>query len=394
MQSDRGLTVSDTNLNKRQFENTYHLPRKMSCRICDQGDSIKICEKRQKVWDSPPNGIIANYEEMSTDGPPIYRRLFKKFQRQPDQNSKILIPHNDADTPEGDPFGAWIATYNTHTAEGRPYYHHFFVQVEADGPADKMKVKENDELVLLNGHFVPNISHDDLLNVFHKVKVDGKTRLYLVIRRKREDVAKNKKWEWIETSAVLAPDHRSTNDERYKSLGDDDIIVLHYQYKVPGTQLFIAISGDRVLADVMTGYPDQDETKHILTKAKHVNCPDETIKFTATLSDKKMDSYIGMNDSNEIILMHKPIWFEMTYEGSNVVFSLNEKYLACNIGAEKVETKENKFGFEKVPYEYEDHPDNSFNKSDSVKTLTSRSDSGYYSLADPVEIPSDKLSCH
>lgn len=46
--------------------------------------------------------------------------------------------------------------------------------------SDHRIFRNGDELALLNDIFVPEKTHDELIDIFHHVKVDGNTRLTLV----------------------------------------------------------------------------------------------------------------------------------------------------------------------------------------------------------------------
>ncbi|XP_045200116.2 uncharacterized protein LOC123554203 isoform X1 [Mercenaria mercenaria] len=284
---------------------------------------------------------------------------------EPDQKSTIYIPHKNADKPIGDEFGADVWTYQTVQKDGTIYYQHFFVNVKHDGPAAKMKIHDNDEIVLLNTIFVPNFTHTKVLNLFHLVKVDGKTRFELVLRR-LEKVGSKKEWEWIDTSAILAPDHRHDVDTypevekpKLKKLKSNEYAVksFHY-YKVPGTQCYLDIEHNAVVASVFTD-TDADKTK-IICRIDQYKFNKETgkIEFTAALCSEKMSKYIVVGTDRQIKVDDNPMWFEMTTILPNIMFKINGLFLACNTETHRIETHDTEYMFEEVPIKGGiDHPD-------------------------------------
>lgn len=63
------------------------------------------------------------------------------FFKEPSEKSNIYIPHKYADEPQGDKLGVQIWTYIIKLKDGTIYHQHFFVGVDKDGPADKMKIR-------------------------------------------------------------------------------------------------------------------------------------------------------------------------------------------------------------------------------------------------------------
>lgn len=339
------------------------------------------CSWATDSWNSPVEEKLIKYGTL--DVPRPYSLIPWISNEKHDSNSKILIPHPNADSLDGDSFGARIVTYNITPKDGHPYYQHFFEEVNAKGPAVKMKIQEWDELVFLNSAFTPSLNNADVLNLFHHVKVDGKSRLDLIIRRiiinKRDGEKKstnrlgakklNDIYEWIETSAVLAPveihfadlnsDRIKVENEKCHTVNQDGFEPFVCRYKVQGSQLFLDIRETGVEFHVITD-TDADKTMCITTNVRvHANTDpgDPHVSFEAALSDVTRTRFIGMNDDNNIVLMNTPFWFEMVGV-SEVSFSRNNRYFACNRVTGSAETKTCKYTFIKIIPKCHDHPDN------------------------------------
>ncbi|XP_045200117.2 uncharacterized protein LOC123554203 isoform X2 [Mercenaria mercenaria] len=360
---------------KRKFLNTYP-PAKCSCCYITNDrdleiDTILAMETTEKCLKHAPNGVPASFTQTTPDSSPLPPKesvlhvFGLRHNKEPDQKSTIYIPHKNADKPIGDEFGADVWTYQTVQKDGTIYYQHFFVNVKHDGPAAKMKIHDNDEIVLLNTIFVPNFTHTKVLNLFHLVKVDGKTRFELVLRR-LEKVGSKKEWEWIDTSAILAPDHRHDVDTypevekpKLKKLKSNEYAVksFHY-YKVPGTQCYLDIEHNAVVASVFTD-TDADKTK-IICRIDQYKFNKETgkIEFTAALCSEKMSKYIVVGTDRQIKVDDNPMWFEMTTILPNIMFKINGLFLACNTETHRIETHDTEYMFEEVPIKGGiDHPD-------------------------------------
>ncbi|XP_045200542.2 uncharacterized protein LOC123554445 isoform X2 [Mercenaria mercenaria] len=271
--------------------------------------------------------------------------------RKPEKKSHILIPHNRADKPEGDDFGAYLCTFKDKLKDGSVYYRHFLVDIDDAGPADQMKIDNNDEMVLLNENFVPELTHNEVLALFRDVKVDGISRFTLVLRRVRA-----KKWEWIETSAILAPD-KHTDDHpvvervEFKELRGERIEVpkSKHLYKVPGTQQYLDICDGKVSIDTLK-HDDSDRTKIITKRAKYWQDDGDQIhiNFAAALCDEEMKWYIGI-DRDKVVLKREPVWFKMIKVGSKIRFQFNKRYLGYDLENDEVKPEVSQCVFAELP---------------------------------------------
>ncbi|XP_045200547.2 uncharacterized protein LOC123554447 [Mercenaria mercenaria] len=271
--------------------------------------------------------------------------------KKPDQKSDILIQHNSADRLEGDEFGAHLCTFKDKLKDGSIYNRHFLVDIETGGTVYQMKIDNNDEIVLLNEEFVPELTHNEVLALFRGVKVDGISRFTLVLRRVR-----TKKWEWIETSAILAPD-RHTDDHpfvervEFKELRGEKIEVpkSKHLYKVPGTQQYLDICDGKVSIDTLK-HDDSNRTKIITKRAKYWQDGGDQIhiNFAAALSDEEMKWYIGF-DRDKIVLKREPVWFKMIKVGSKFRFKFNKKYLGYDLENGEVKPEVSQCVFAELP---------------------------------------------
>ncbi|XP_045200548.2 uncharacterized protein LOC123554448 [Mercenaria mercenaria] len=318
--------------------------------------------------------------------------------KKPDQQTNILIPHKYADKPEGDDFGAALCTYKDYLDFGNIYYRHFFQKVEPNQPASKMKIKDGDELLLLNEVFVPALMHREVLNLFHGVKVDGKTRLSLVIRRKLI----KQKWEWIETSAVLSPENQiyadlecrklarvkpicrpmsklsyqvhgtekylgyrdgedwignkrrtppAVTDLKYNEVDGDKIIyrpMSQHFYKVPGSEKYVDIRDCKVWIDTMNS--GDNKTKIIWKHPKIWQADTEGhINFATTLCDMTKKWYIAIDPEDQITVEPDPVWFKMIKTGSNIRFQFRKLYLGYNLKNDEMQAQVTDYLFEELP---------------------------------------------
>lgn len=300
-------------------------------------------------------GIPHDYVDTCKQSPAVsevkcFCAILKRSKR-PDAESGIRIPHSKADTPEGDDFGALLGTFEEKRKDRGVYYRHILVKVNPHGPAAQMRLETNDELVLINGDFTPYETHEETLGLFRDVKVDGKTRFTLVIRRLDED----KEWEWIETSAILSPDkdHEHLPDVKpvaYKQVRSEQIEVpkAEYLYKAPGTQKYLDICDGKVSIDILNG-SDTDRTKIIWKRAKYWMDNDGHIDYAAALKDITETWYIGVNEQSQIVLCKEPVWFKMIKQGSKVRFQFKETYLGYDCTSGHVKASVDTCVFEELP---------------------------------------------
>ncbi|XP_052218111.1 uncharacterized protein LOC127835714 [Dreissena polymorpha] len=169
----------------------------------DEADTIDVSNVFEHPIDPSQEHMPEDYVNSSSRTQPSAKRgIFFKSEPKPDQTSMILIPHAyQTDKEAGDYFGATLYTY-TWSSEQKFKYQHLLKDIKGGYPAQKMSICKGDELVFIGQTFTPNLDHTAVLNCFHHdVKVDGKTRFCLVLR-------KSEKKQWYETSAILSPNHR------------------------------------------------------------------------------------------------------------------------------------------------------------------------------------------
>ncbi|XP_045200532.2 uncharacterized protein LOC123554444 isoform X2 [Mercenaria mercenaria] len=316
-----------------------------------------IYTKQLQEWKLPsvPNEVPQDYADMSPRKLPTEQRVkycgMSLKRQKPDQQTKILIPHKYADKPEGDDFGAALCTYIDHLEYGKIYYRHFFEKVEPAQPASEMKIKDDDELVSVNDFFVPVLPHTEVLNLFHHVKVDGKTRLSLVIRRKLS----KQKWEWIETSAVLAPEKEknppAVTDLWYNEVEGDKPIerpMSKQLYKIPGTVKYIEIRDGKVQIGIMND--GNNRTMIIWKRTKFWQVDSEGhINFASTLCDVTKQWFIAIDQNDQIVVQRAPVWFKIFKVGSKIRFQFHELYLGYDLENNKLKAQVTDCLFEELP---------------------------------------------
>ncbi|XP_060604320.1 uncharacterized protein LOC132757144 isoform X2 [Ruditapes philippinarum] len=296
--------------------------------------------------------------------------------RTPDARSDIYIPHTGADKPMGDEFGARLITFRDNRKDGSPYYRHFLERIVQNGPADQMRIDDRDELVLVNEKFAPQFTHDAVCDMFRRVKVDGKTRFTLVIRRIQEN--RKRKWEWIETSAILAPDktieeHPTIENLKFKELESDEIEfpISQHLYKVPQTQQYLDVCDGSVKLGVMKGNKS-DRSKVIWKKAKYWqdNNDDIHINFAAALVDYTKKWYIAI-DGGKIVLKKEPYWFKMITIGGKIRFQADDVYLGYDTTRCEVKPEVSQCTFEELPA---NDVDNEINADEHFEILPENAD--------------------
>ncbi|XP_053404344.1 uncharacterized protein LOC128558592 isoform X2 [Mercenaria mercenaria] len=345
-------------------------------------DVIYTKDLQEEMLEHAPEQVPDDYVDMSprqlpTQHKTIYFCMIHTGKQKPDQESNIVIPHKNADKPEGDDFGAKLWTFIEKKRDGSVYHRHLLVHVVPTEPAGQMRIEDNDELVLVNDVFVPVLTHTEVLNIFHHVQVDGKTRLLLVVRR----VKTKKKWSWIETSAILTadkspdegpvveyPEYKRFKGERYEMPKSKHI------YKVPGTQKYLDISDRGICVDILQN-DSPDKTKVIWKRCIYKLVDNEGhIDFAAALSDETMMWYIGINQrTNDIILKNKPEWFKMITSGSNIRFQFKDQYLGYDRESGQVKAQTSNCVFEELPASELQARDTSECVPENISETTSRS---------------------
>lgn len=275
------------------------------------------------------------------NGPPKQTRLIAK--------KRIHIPHWSYGRLEEDEFGASLYTFEDTVRDGVKYYRHYLEKIKPDSPAEKMGIEEKDEIVLLLGCFVPDKKQQNVLKLFHKIKVDGKTRFVMVIRRRRV------KWVWLELSAILAPEMETEQypivekpESKTLSSNSHELSETPRFYKVPGSELYLQINNGIVSVDVMNGRTD--ETK-VIWKREYVYQAGgtEDFKFEASLADETKKLYVTIDRNKNIVLDSKPQLFQLFVLGDKVRFRANDTYLGCDRAAKQVKAQVSNCEFQEFP---------------------------------------------
>ncbi|XP_052214799.1 uncharacterized protein LOC127833537 isoform X2 [Dreissena polymorpha] len=274
------------------------------------------------------------------DQPSAPSGLIIKTDPKPDQKSVITIPHAyQTDTEAGDYFGATLYTYTR--PSGKKYkYQHLLKDIIDGYPAQKMRIREGDELVLIGQTFTPDLNHTEILNSFHHdVKVDGKTRFSLVLRKSEK---KKSSWYWYETSAILSPDpkqHPHTEVPIVKDLKIGPAKTTRVTQKIvfsiydSSLYMFIDQSG-------IHGVPIErvDRPKYV---NKTVEISFNPLARKAALFGMDGTSYVSLDvrtDGQRDIRIsneEKCTWFEYEATGVDNKFHVNDCFLAYD----KVENK-------------------------------------------------------
>ncbi|XP_045190256.2 uncharacterized protein LOC123547321 [Mercenaria mercenaria] len=368
-----GNEINRTRFERQQSCNLYRTQKSSSNtkynQSGDEVDGIYLMERCEIIMSKAPKSLPASFNKMSPDEQPLLsdRTILHRFgivNDKPGQKSSIFILHNYEGRPVLDEFGAELWTFQSSRKDGIVYNHHFLVNVKTDGPAAIMKISNYDEIVLLNNSFVPDLTHTDVRNLFHKVKIDGMTRFKLIIRRVVE-VRSKKQWEWIDTSAVLAPDAFQKHDNyptveapKVTQLPGDVYEMRTIQFfKIPGTQYYLDIKNESVVADVLTN-TDADKTKRICKILRYSMKSDGLLHFTAALCSTINTRYIVVGQGNQIELDKNPMWFEVLNTGNNIQFKMKDMFLAFNSKTLKIEVGHSEYMFSEFPAdEGLDHPD-------------------------------------
>ncbi|KAL4220281.1 hypothetical protein ACF0H5_020689 [Mactra antiquata] len=359
LSTDRVIT-HEVDITRKQFSATYPPSKKFSLDDIDlEMDIIEAKKIKEKQLQQAPENVDTAYSDMKPkkiNDPliacscvPVDILVTKT---KPIGESYVQIQHLVNETLLLDDFGAELKTYKTHTPDGHQYYRHIFKDVLPNSPAKEMKLREECEIVLLNGVFVPDLDHNEVLKLFIDVKVDGLTRFELVVRYV-DKVEQKKTWVWFETSAVLddsTPDHErghsypTVEDERYEVLPDKQTeIKMICRLRIKGTRWFIVIGSDSVSFSLkpstlrVNGRYKQDESGNVT--------------FTATICDMDENNYIALSE-NTVTIIHTPYWFGMQQTGSNFVFRSDGKFLVYDMRRNMLSTSNteaNKYcQFEKI----------------------------------------------
>ncbi|KAH3807729.1 uncharacterized protein LOC127834969 [Dreissena polymorpha] len=286
---------------------------------------------------------VSNVREQPIDPrtlPSAKRGLFFLSKPKPDQKSVILISHaNQTDTVAGDYFGATLYTYTR--PSGKKYkYQHLLKDIIDEYPAKKMRISEEDELVIIDKTFTPHLNHKQVLNSFHHdVKVDGKTRFCLVLRRDKKQSSR----EWYETSAILHPDHRSQHNDAApiaKQLKWLNLGLNPQPIRFPPQQIHFSIYDCSLYMFIdqcgIHGVPiERDDDSIYVNKIVEVSF--NKLSCKAALYGMDGTSYVQIDDQRKIRISGESIctWFGCEKKGSDNKFFVDD----CFLSYDKIEKK-------------------------------------------------------
>ncbi|XP_060604318.1 uncharacterized protein LOC132757143 [Ruditapes philippinarum] len=279
------------------------------------------------------------------------RRRPNTTKRPPEQETQIIIWYDE----KQEDFEATLQTYKTFEKNGDIVYRHFLVNVSKTGPAGQMRIENYDEILVMNEEGVPDKTHDEVVGIFNKVKVDGRTRFCLVLRRKPTG-----KWVWIETSAVLAPESTRLPDNqpivektKFQSLDNNYIeSATNNRYKISGTQRYLAIRDQRVMTSVLTD-TDNTDANMMCKVQRYWQDGEGRVYFQAALCDEKRRNFIGVDREKNIIVKNEPEWFDISELGSEVQFKIDDLYLGYNEQEDQVDAQPSAYLFQEIPGEVE-----------------------------------------
>ncbi|XP_045200520.2 uncharacterized protein LOC123554437 isoform X2 [Mercenaria mercenaria] len=265
----------------------------------------------QSVQCCTPDEVNSDTEEKQCCSKCFIKCCSLKWKIKPvEEKSKILIPHNNDDTARHDNFGANLCTFKESRTDGSVCYIHYMEDVDTGEPAGQMKINNEDEFVFVNEDFVQDMTHQEVMDRFRNVKVDGTTQLNLVLRRKNI---------WVKSNAVLVPDgsddgHPVAKHLKYNKSKTSEESKTKHRYKVPGEQHFLDISNGIVsLAKIN----NCEETTIFWRRERYLqdNGNKMPIIFEVALSDETMRWYIGIEEEKVVLKENEPYWFRMTQTG-------------------------------------------------------------------------------
>ncbi|XP_053404068.1 uncharacterized protein LOC123554436 isoform X2 [Mercenaria mercenaria] len=218
--------------------------------------------------------------------------------------------------------------------------------------AKQMKIKNGDELLILNGIFVPVLTNREVLELFLSTSVDRQSTNKLVVRRRKRD----NKWKWYELSSILSPltqkdigvNVTKQKCNKVKEL-KRELPESSHVYKIPGSQLYLVIDDTGLRTETLSG-EDSDRTKVIQKRMIMCEHGDGEIHFEVALRDKAMSRYISINTGNEeIFLTGDPQWLQMSKIGNGTHFMTEGFYLGYDHQEDRVKPQRSKYMFEEYP---------------------------------------------
>ncbi|XP_053404064.1 uncharacterized protein LOC123554441 isoform X2 [Mercenaria mercenaria] len=232
-----------------------------------------------------------------------------------------------------------------------------FTGINADGTASEMKLKNDDEIVLMNGDvFAPSITHNEALQIFLKIKVDGRSSFKMVIRRKKvPGCCGGSGWTWIELSTTFTlkreiehPIKVVTQSQLLRRNRMEMSFNSLYLYKIQGTQRYITIDNGHVYTDTLAG-DESDMTKRLLKHEIVSQYRNEDFSFTVALSDHTRSWFIADDKKGRIVLRRKPCWFGFTCAGGIVTFKTKRRnYLAYDHTNNQLRLRADRFCLEEI----------------------------------------------
>ncbi|XP_052217654.1 uncharacterized protein LOC127835326 [Dreissena polymorpha] len=264
--------------------------------------------------------------------PSAKRGFFFTSKPKPDQKTMILIPHAyQTDTEAGDYFGATLYTYKWPSGKKYKYQHLLF---KIGYPAQKMRICEGDQLVLIGKTCTTDLNHTEVLNSFHHdVKVDGKTRFCLVLRKSEK---KKSSCYWYETSAILSPDpkqhlHNDVSIDKDRKITRTQKI----RFSIYGSSLYMFIDQSGIHGVHIEG----DEKPIYVNKTVEISLNPYAQKAALFGMDgtSYVSLFVGKDGQKDIRISDREMctWFEYEVTGDDNKFHVNDYFLSYD----KIEKK-------------------------------------------------------
>ncbi|KAH3809758.1 hypothetical protein DPMN_138136 [Dreissena polymorpha] len=296
----------------------------------------------QSIDPGKNNNIPKDYVDSAHRTLPSAKRgVVFKSEPKPDQKSVILIPQADqTDTKAGDYFGGTLYTYNYTRPSGKKYKFQHLLKDIIDGyPAEKMRISEGDELVLIGETFTPDQDHDTVIKTFKSgVNVDGHSRFTIILRRS-ETKDKKKSWYWYETSAILAPDHGGHRlpdvlQPHCEAVDGKRTRIQQIVYNIPGNSSLYMFIDELGIRAVHT--EKDDHSVYVNKIIQQTFTPNRYTSYIA-LCGKDNKSYVRIDEQRNVCIWEKPTWFEGKHVCDDDSFGTNGYYLVFDRILQKFE---------------------------------------------------------
>lgn len=277
---------------------------------------------------------------------------FTKHKRVHKEHTSLYVSHRHS---LGDHFGATLES----RPDGKLYFQHFLCNIKPGSPADRMKFQEKDEIIIFHDKttsdskydvFAPEQNHAKIVELFRKIKVDGKTRFSLVVRRK---TGRKGDWDWLKISALLCPDvqHRFYHDPTIQDVRSDIIQrKCHCLLEVSDNniQKFVDIRRSGINFSV----PKYDKKASVvaITEKSTIN-PDtgKLDKILASICSIDETDYVNISPTGDVVIQPNPVWFQCEKAGSDICFIYQDKFLAFDHNAHTVTLNDKPFYFQEIP---------------------------------------------